>query len=459
MAAHPVDSFLSGGRRAWTIEEKVAVLDYLKANSGNKKRTARELGIPCTKMLRDWVQSESDIRHRVTRLSGSKRISKRTHVAASTLRTRLQSVGLASDALRAGNEQLNFRDGIIHDSSFDRQHPEAWNECLCAPVSNASRHGVSRSGHNESQSAETRNDSVSSAGATLVNSSIMDIVPTAGLAKMVDHWLEEDCSGFDYGAGVVGSGNATAFLFAKSTGIVAGRVFFDAVFNRLGCEVTWSLAYQEGSVVDPTAFPRRRIKVAVVTGPVRLILQGERIALNALAECSGIATAAARFVAIAKAAHWNGVLAGTRKTTPGFRLVQKYGMLIGGMDTHRMDLSSMIMLKDNHIAAAGSIRAAVVAARAIGGFSLKIDVECSTLAQAIEAADAGGDIVMLDNFDPAVFRETATTLRVRYPGLIIEGSGGLSEATISQFFCNAADVLSFSINRYAAPMDFSLKIQ
>jgi nicotinate-nucleotide pyrophosphorylase (carboxylating) len=100
-----------------------------------------------------------------------------------------------------------------------------------------------------------------------------------------------------------------------------------------------------------------------------------------------------------------------------------------------------------------------VAARAIGGFSLKIDVECSTLAQAIEAADAGGDIVMLDNFDPAVFRETATTLRVRYPGLIIEGSGGLSEATISQFFCNAADVLSFSINRYAAPMDFSLKIQ
>ncbi len=104
---------------------------------------------------------------------------------------------------------------------------------------------------------------------------------------------------------------------------------------------------------------------------------------------------------VARAKHWAGRIAGTRKTTPGFRLVEKYAMLVGGCDPHRMDLSSMIMLKDNHVKSTGSITAAVHKARAVGGFALKIEVECSSVAQALEAVAAGADVVMLDNFTSA----------------------------------------------------------
>jgi nicotinate-nucleotide pyrophosphorylase (carboxylating) len=459
MNLHDVEGLYACGRRAWSIQEKVAVLDYLHAHNGNKKRTARDLGIPCTKMLRDWVQSESEIRFRVAKLSGSKRISKRSIPVAQTMKARSHVVGKTLHATaNIPNQRTNEPpQDIIPDWRHEQSLSMRENEY--AIEVRASRHGSSAGGNGEQSTAEPRNATSSNPGGAISNNSLMDAIPTAGLARMVDHWLEEDCAGFDYGAAVVGSAPATAFLFAKTQGLLAGRVFFDAVFHRLGCEVTWMSDISEGSMLHPIGFPNQHLKVATVTGPVRLILQGERVALNALAECSGIATAAARFVAIAKNARWNGVLAGTRKTTPGFRLVQKYGMLVGGMDTHRMDLSSMIMLKDNHIAASGSISAAVLAARAVGGFSLKIDVECSTLSQAVEAADAGVDIVMLDNFDPEPFRETARALRERYPHLTIEGSGGICESTIADYFCDAANVLSFSINRHAVPLDFSLKIQ
>jgi nicotinate-nucleotide pyrophosphorylase (carboxylating) len=459
MSSRGVEETYACGRRAWSIQEKVAVLDYLHAHNGNKKRTARDLGIPCTKMLREWVQSESEIRLRGAKLSGSKRISKRSSPVAPALKARSKHRGKSVSATaNAPNQRTNTPPQDIiadwhHEQSLSMREKEYTIEVR------ASRHRVYEGGNSEQPNAEPRNESSSFPSGAFSNTSLMDAIPTAGLARMVDHWLEEDCAGFDYGAAVVGSVTATAFLFAKTQGLLAGRVFFDAVFHRLGCDVNWISDFTEGSMLYPIGLPHQRLKVATVTGPVRLILQGERVALNALAECSGIATAAAHFVAIARNAGWNGVLAGTRKTTPGFRLVQKYGMLVGGMDTHRMDLSSMIMLKDNHVAASGSIRAAVLAARAVGGFSLKIDVECSTFSQAVEAADAGGDIVMLDNFEPELFRETARALRERYPHLTIEGSGGICESTIADYFCDAADVLSFSINRHAVPLDYSLKIQ
>lgn len=282
-------------------------------------------------------------------------------------------------------------------------------------------------------------------------------VPLAGLRAIVDRWLVEDCPGFDYGGAVVGSRMVQATLFAKSPGVLAGTVFFNTVFDALGCTVEWAKSIEDGAVLDiPTS---GKVGIATVSGPAFLVLQGERVALNTLAECSGIATAAARVVRIANNARWSGRIAGTRKTTPGFRLVQKYGMMVGGMDTHRMDLSSMIMLKDNHIAAAGSIPGAISEAKQIGGFSLKVDVECSNLSDALVAADAGADVVMLDNFSPEDFREAAKNLRKAYPKLLIEGSGGLTEETVSNYFAPEADVLSFSVNRYATPLDMSLKIQ
>merc|ERR1712070_181277 len=137
-----------------------------------------------------------------------------------------------------------------------------------------------------------------------------------------------------------------------------------------------------------------------VRGPARKILLGERTALNTLSRCSGVAATCADAVAIKRAQNWEGYVAGTRKTTPGFRIAEKYGLLVGGAATHRLDLSQMVMLKDNHIWASGSITQAVKDARVAAGFSQKIEVECQSLQEAIEAAQAGADIVMLDNFKP-----------------------------------------------------------
>merc|ERR1712238_204471 len=110
-----------------------------------------------------------------------------------------------------------------------------------------------------------------------------------------------------------------------------------------------------------------------------------------------------------------GYVAGTRKTTPGFAIVEKYGLLVGGAATHRLDLSQMVMLKDNHIWAAGSITDAVQLARKAAGFSQKIEVECQSLEEATEAAAAGADIVMLDNFEPDKLREDAKSFKKNYP--------------------------------------------
>ncbi len=165
--------------------------------------------------------------------------------------------------------------------------------------------------------------------------------------EAVRSWLLEDTPGFDYGGFVVGENIATAVLLCKGEGILAGVPFFTAVFSELGCTVEW--LRHEGDFVKPVS------KVAYVRGKTRHILLGERVALNCLTRASGIATYAHRLSQAASQNRWHGEIAGTRKTTPGFRIVEKYSLLVGGISTHRNDLSSMIMLKDNHIWAAGNI--------------------------------------------------------------------------------------------------------
>ena len=129
-----------------------------------------------------------------------------------------------------------------------------------------------------------------------------------------------------------------------------------------------------------------------------------------------MATKSRRLLDLVRDAGYNGIIAGTRKTTPGFRLVEKYGMLVGGIDGHRHDLSSMIMLKDNHIWSAGSITRAIETARQAGGFSLLLDVEVRTEAEADEAIEAGADVVMLDNMEGEELVEVARRLRERWKG-------------------------------------------
>ena len=233
----------------------------------------------------------------------------------------------------------------------------------------------------------------------------------------------------------------------------------------------------DGQVITPVTTPTL---CATVRGPIRKILLGERVALNILARCSGIATKTASLVSAVRAQGWPGTLAGTRKTTPGFRLVEKYGILVGGADPHRHDLSALTMLKDNHVCAcanrsggaaadaavdatAAAIPAAVRAAKAVGGFSTKIEVECRSVDDAHAAIGAGADIVMLDNFTPDGVRAAARRLKETWAGsgraFLIEVSGGLNETNAAAYTCPDVDILSTSSIHQGAPIvDFSLKL-
>ncbi|KAL5334178.1 Quinolinate phosphoribosyl transferase [Aspergillus crustosus] len=306
------------------------------------------------------------------------------------------------------------------------------------------------------------------------------LLPTS-YKRFISEWLEEDCPSFDYGGFVVGESEGEAKLLGKSEGILAGVPFFDEVFSQLGCSVEWHRA--EGSSLPANT----KTNVATVRGPVRKILLGERVALNILARCSGIAAKTSTLLNILRGQGWKGILAGTRKTTPGFRVVEKYGILVGGADGHRHDLSSMTMLKDNHVwacannaanntttgtvAASGSgselditaaIPKAVKAAKAVGGFSTKVEVEVRSVEEANAAIGAGADVVMLDNFTAEGVRLAAKGLKEEWKGkasFLVEVSGGLNEENAAGYVCEDVDILSTSsIHQGVGIVDFSLKV-
>lgn len=290
------------------------------------------------------------------------------------------------------------------------------------------------------------------------------LLPQKQLDSIVRQWIHDDIPSFDVGGLVVGSAMRTAQLWIKSPGMVAGRPFVDTVFQQLDCQVTWHV--KEGVYIDTTTCAaatnanQKKLLVATVKGPVHKLLQGERTALNTLSRCSGVASASHQAVQLARSLKWKGHVAGTRKTTPGFRIVEKYGLLVGGAATHRLDLSQMCMLKDNHIwSASGSITKAVELARRAAGFSQKIEVECQNLEQAREAAKAGADIVMLDNFQPDQLKQDAATLKHEFPHVLIEASGGITTETMKDYLSEHVDIISQGKLTQGYPcVDFSLKI-
>ncbi|KAK2466094.1 hypothetical protein APHAL10511_001736 [Amanita phalloides] len=270
-------------------------------------------------------------------------------------------------------------------------------------------------------------------------------------------WLAEDVPSFDYAGYIVGEVSREAFLYGKGKdpAVLAGSPFFTEIFVQLGCEVEWHL--RDGDIFEPIKH------IATVRGKARHLLLGERIALNLLARCSGIATRSRKIKDLARSYGYNGIVAGTRKTTPGFRLVEKYGMLVGGIDAHRYDLSGMIMLKDNHIWSSGSITTTVKQARAVGGFSLLLEVEVQSESEADEAIDAGADIIMLDNMEGEQLVGVARRLRGKWKGkrnFKFESSGNITEHNLKERAINDIDILSTSAVHQSVPhVDFSLKIQ
>ncbi|KAI9822439.1 MAG: 37S ribosomal protein, mitochondrial [Pycnora praestabilis] len=235
--------------------------------------------------------------------------------------------------------------------------------------------------------------------------------------RMVAAWLEEDVPSYDYGGFVVGEAPGEARLLGKSVGMIAGLPFFDEVFRQLDC-------------------------TSVNSGPV-------------IAPLHSVPATSSNLLKLLRDAGYKNILAGTRKTTPGFRLVEKYGLLVGGCDPHRIDLSTMTMLKDNHIWSSGSITAAVKAAQASGGFAIKVEVECQSEAEADEAIEAGADIVMLDNFTAEGMKAAAANLKQKWGkgpggrGPLIEVSGGLTEDNIGPYARTEAKLSRFNARREA----------
>jgi nicotinate-nucleotide pyrophosphorylase (carboxylating) len=282
------------------------------------------------------------------------------------------------------------------------------------------------------------------------------LLPSA-VTSHVSAWLAEDIPSLDNAGAVVGEKLSEATLYCKARGVLCGVPFVNEVFRQLACSVEWHAT--EGALLEPAA--GQKIAVATVRGAVNRLLQGERTALNLMARAAGIATKAREAVLIGERKGWTGRVAGTRKTTPGFRIVEKYALLVGGCDPHRMDLSSMIMLKDNHVNSAGNITLAVQRAKRVGGFALKIEVETSSLADALEACRAGADVVMLDNYTPTALQEVAAQIRADPSGraVLLEASGGITLATLEQYMCNEIDVISLgSLTQGVPHVDFSLKI-
>lgn len=285
--------------------------------------------------------------------------------------------------------------------------------------------------------------------------SLLPALPSHHLDALAERWLSEDCPNFDPTAVAVGTGQLTATLYAKSPMVLAGTPFFNAVFSKLNCTVEWF--EKDGKCIED-ASSSNKITLAWVTGPACALLQGERVALNALSECTSLATAGRNVVKRVEAANWKGVVAGTRKTTPGLRLLQKFAMILGGMDPHRHDLSSMVMIKDNHIRATGSISKAVEIVRKVSGFSMKIDVEAETESEALEACKCGADVVMLDNFRLCDLERVSETIKSKWPHILVEASGSITPDSILNYCLPSVDIISLSINKYISAVDISLKI-
>lgn len=240
---------------------------------------------------------------------------------------------------------------------------------------------------------------------------------------------------------------STARLIAKADGIVAGLPAFSRVFALLDPAVGIKMNASDGDSVAKGSV------LATLSGPTHAILSGERVALNLLQRLSGIATTTRSCVDAMNSDHTR--LVDTRKTTPGLRMLEKYAVRMGGGTNHRYNLADCVLIKDNHIRAAGGIAPAVARARAGIGHTVKIEVEVETLDQLVEALDAGADIVMLDNMDAPTMTKAVEMVNGK---AITEASGNIDLSNIKETALTGVDVISMGALTHSAPaLDISLK--
>ncbi|MCD7826494.1 MAG: carboxylating nicotinate-nucleotide diphosphorylase [Clostridiaceae bacterium] len=236
-------------------------------------------------------------------------------------------------------------------------------------------------------------------------------------------------------------------LICKQDGIIAGLPVFQRVFELLDDTVEFEMHAKDGDAVKAGE------RLAVLTGDIRALLSGERTALNYLQRMSGIATYTNSIVKLL--ADGKTKLLDTRKTTPNMRVFEKYAVKVGGGSNHRFNLSDGVMLKDNHIGAAGSITKAVQMAKEYVSFVHKIEVEVENLDMVREAVEAGADIIMLDNMTPEQMKEAVRIIDGR---ALTECSGNVTKENIKKILDVGVDFVSSGALTHSAPiMDISMK--
>lgn len=266
--------------------------------------------------------------------------------------------------------------------------------------------------------------------------------------KIINDALKEDIPYGDITASsiVTNGSKAKASLIAKEDGIICGLPVFERVFNILG-DVTFKSFINEGSSVTKGDI------IGELYGDALNILMGERVALNLLQKMSGIATLTNKYVK--KLEGLNTKLLDTRKTTANLRILEKYAVKIGGGHNHRFSLSDGILIKDNHIGYAGSIKNAIKLAKENSSFVRKIEVETEYKEQILEAIEAGADIIMLDNMTPNQAKEMVKLIAGR---AITECSGNITLDTIRSYALSGVDFISSGeLTHSVKAFDISLK--
>ncbi len=236
-------------------------------------------------------------------------------------------------------------------------------------------------------------------------------------------------------------------LIAKQDGVIAGLGVFARAFQLIDEKTEVNALVADGDEVAPGQL------VATVEGDVRVLLEGERVALNFLQRMSGVATYTRRVARLFEGTKTR--LVCTRKTTPGLRIFEREAVRLGGATLHRAGLSDAVMLKDNHIDAAGGVAAAVAAARATAPFTAKVEVECETLDMVREAVAAGADIIMLDNMDHDTMAAAIAEIGGR---ATVEASGNVCAENAAEYVDLGVDIVSCgALTHSAGILDLSLK--
>ena len=240
---------------------------------------------------------------------------------------------------------------------------------------------------------------------------------------------------------------SSARLIAKQNGIMCGLDVFELVMKTVDDKIKIDMHCTDGDCVEKGQL------IASINGPSASILTAERVALNFLQRMSGIATQTAKMVELVKGT--NAAIVDTRKTTPGLRMLEKYAVRIGGGHNHRFNLADGVLIKDNHIRAAGGITEAVVASKKVVSHMIKIEVETENIQMVEEALSASADVIMLDNMDVETMTQAVKLINGR---AIVEASGNMGEGNLKQVALAGVDIISIgSLTHTVSALDISLR--